>query len=167
MRWCSVLAMVILGAACGAQPQPAAPAQSAASAPAPASDGLVYLQGGAGEGIQVVDAGAGRVVRTLPGGLPAPDWRRLYRLAAGTLQAVDPATGAVAASHPAPDWAQAVAASANGRWLVLSGPGSRFRLQDAAFQAPTPDVALPGRFTFDGVSGDGRRLYLLEWVSAG
>jgi DNA-binding beta-propeller fold protein YncE len=110
----------------------------------------------------VIDPGSGRVLRSLPAGTPAPDWRSLYRVAAGALQVLDPLTGGLRATHPVPAWATDVHASADGRWLVLSGSGDRFQVQDTAWMSAPLPVALSGRFSFDGISADGRRLYLLE-----
>jgi len=112
----------------------------------------------------VIDARTGDVARTLPAGTPSPDWRRLYRVAGGALEVIDPATGLRVETHPAPDWARVVRTSPGGHWLVLAaaGPADRFQVQDAAWAAPPVAVALPGSFTFDGISEDGQRLYLLE-----
>jgi DNA-binding beta-propeller fold protein YncE len=109
------------------------------------------------------------VARTLPSGTPSPDWRRLYRLTGGALDVIDPTTGRVADTHPAPSWADAVRTSANGAWLVFarSGPWDRFQVQDSAWASPPVDVALAGSFTFDGLSDDGQRLYLLEQFGGG
>jgi DNA-binding beta-propeller fold protein YncE len=109
----------------------------------------------------------------LPSGTPSPDWRWLYAVNRNLVQVVDSATGAVAAQTTVPDWAAAVRTSANGRWLVFAGSTaagsttSRFEVQDAALAKPPETVTLRGSFSFDGISNDGRRLYLLEWVSAG
>ncbi len=158
MRWSLALAgaLIVVGAACGGQP--------AATAPARAAAGQVYVQAAAEPSIWVVDSASGQVVRTLPAGEPSPDWRWLYRLTRGALDVIDPLTGRVGATHPAPDWAQVVHSSANGRWLVLSaaGPAGRFQVQDAAWAGRPIDVSLHGSFTFDGISGDGQRLYVLE-----
>jgi hypothetical protein len=55
-----------------------------------------------------------------------------------------------------------------GRWLVFGAPDSGlFQVQDAEFASPPVAVHLDSRFTFDGLSGDGRRLYLLEWLGSG
>lgn len=165
MRWLPTLAMVVLGTACGAGALPAAktaPGGGAHTAPV----GLVYVGGGADPTIRVIHAPTGRLQRTLPAATPSPGWRWLYHVSAGALDVIDPITGATAASHPAPGWARAVATSANGAWLALSDPGAgRFQVQDAGFSLPPVTVSLGRRFTFDGLSGDGRRLYLLEWVS--
>src|SRR5262249_43133939 len=148
------LVLALVAAACAGQP---------AVTPPPAA-GQVYVQAGAEPSTWVVDWASRQVARTLPAGTPSPDWRSLYRLSAGKLDTLDPLAGRVTGSRPVPDWAQAVRTSSDGRWLVLSrtGPGDRFRVQDAAWAAAPVDVALEGAFTYDGISPDGRRLYLLE-----
>jgi hypothetical protein len=84
------------------------------------------------------------------------------------LDVVDAAAGRVVGSHPAPGWARTVQVAGGGRWLVFSAPDSgRFEVQDAEFATPPVPVHLDSRFTFDGLSGDGRRLYLLEWLGPG
>jgi hypothetical protein len=109
------------------------------------------------------------VARTLPSGTPSPDWRSLYRLTDGAVDVIDPTTGRVVATHSAPSWADAVRTSADGAWLVFtrSAPWGRFQVQDAAWASPPVDVALAGSFTFDGMSDDGQRLYLLEQLGGG
>jgi hypothetical protein len=159
-----VLALAVVAAACGGQVQTAQP-----PTPAPVSAGQVYIAAGPEQALRVVDASTGTVARTLPAGTPSPDWRWLYRLGAGALDVLDPVSGRVVATHPAPDWARVVRTSADGRWLVLAGtdPGDRFQVQDAAWTGPPVSVVLPRTATFDGISVDGRRLYLLERLAAG
>jgi DNA-binding beta-propeller fold protein YncE len=132
--------------------------------PAHAHAGQVYVQVAAEPSFWVIDASTGQVIRTMPAGTPSPDWRWLYRISGGAVDVLDAETGLQVATRPAPSWAQVVRTSADGRWLVFarSGPGDRFQIQDAAGAAAPVDVALQGGFTFDGISADGRRLYLLE-----
>ena len=82
---------------------------------------------------------------------------------------LDPATGGTVAARHAPPWADVVHTSADGAWLVFarSGPWDRFQVQDAAGVSRPLDVALAGGFTFDGISNDGRRLFLLEQLGGG
>lgn len=149
----AVLSLALAGCGGGSVAAPAAAQRHA---------GHVYVAGGSV--VRVIDAATGRVERTLPAGTPSPDWSRLYRVAAGAVDVVDPLTGAVRATHPVPAWVRAVRTSADGTWLALTGDeaGGRFAVQDAAWSARAADVALPGRFTYDGISPDGRRLYLLQ-----
>jgi hypothetical protein len=166
MRW-KLPVLALLLAACGQSPAPG----SGRTAPAPHALGLVYLSSGAA--ISVVDAATGRPQRALPAGTPAPGWRWLYAVNRGVVQVLDPTTGTIAAQAAAPDWAAAVRTSAGGRWLVLTGsmaPGSmtsRFQVRDAALAKPPETVTLNGYFSVDGISNDGRRLYLLEWLGPG
>jgi hypothetical protein len=158
-----VLALpVLIAAACSSQP--------AAAPTKPPPVGVVYL-GAADGAMAVIDAASSRVARTLPAGTPSPDWTRIYAAGGGALTVTDALTGAALASHPAPSWAGTVRTSPDGRWLALAstapGTRSRFQVQDAAFARPAVRVDLPGSFTFDGVSNDGRRLYLLEWIAPG
>jgi len=154
-----ILAFAVVAVACGGQ-MPSAPAHVPA--------GHVTVTAPADRALWVVDSSTGAVERTLPAGTPAPDWRALYRLSNGTLEALDPTSGRVAAAHQAPDWAREVRTSANGRWLVLTEgvPGGRFLVQEASWSAGPVSVALRGAFSFDGVSADGQRLYLLERLTA-
>ena len=164
MRWFIAVGLALtLGAACGG------PAGSRAPAPARVSAGTVYVSGAAGGELRLIDSATGGVRGSMPVATPAPGWRSLYRVSAGTLAVLDPETGRTVASHAVPGWAQAVRTSSDGRWLVLTGSGQegRFQVQDAAFAAAPIAVALRGAFTFDGISNDGQRLYLLEWVTAG
>jgi hypothetical protein len=128
----------------------------------------VYVQVAAEPSFRVIDASTGEVVRTMPAGTPSPDWRWLYRISGGAVDVLDAEAGLQVAAHPAPSWAQVVRTSADGRLLVFarSGPWDRFQVQNAAWTSGPVDVALQGSFTFDGISADGRRLYLLEWLGA-
>src|SRR5215472_9949255 len=134
-----------------------------------AGQGVVYLS--TPGGIVVLDAASGQVERELHAGTPSPDWRWVYTVGQGRLQKIDTATGQAVASTSAPDWAQGVRTSADGSWVVLTGastgPPSRFEVIDSAFARKPVTATLPGAFTFDGLSNDGTRLYLLEWVRAG
>jgi DNA-binding beta-propeller fold protein YncE len=154
-----VLAFAVVAMACGGQMP-----QAVAHVPA----GQVYVTAPADQALWVVDSATGAVARSLPAGTPAPDWRALYRLANGALDTLDPTSGRVIASRPAPDWARVVRTSADGRWLVLSEgtPGGRFQVLDTTGKAQPITVALPGAFSYDGISGDGQRLYLLERLYA-
>lgn len=161
-RFLGLVLPALIAAACSGQP-------AAAPAKVP-PQGVVYL-GAANGAMAVLDAASGKVARTLPAGTPAPDWGRIYTAGGGALRVIDALTGEAVASNPAPGWADVVRTSADGRWLALAskapGTPSRFQVQDAAFARPPITVTLPGSFTFDGLSNDGRRLFLLEWISPG
>jgi hypothetical protein len=127
-------------------------------------------------------------LRRLPAGVVRDDWQHLYALStAGVpprLQAYDMTTGTTLISVPTesgfalptlgpgerPD-----GLSPNGRWLTLAATPaaggspanvSRFLVYDTAQLEVAPrSVNLRGDFTYDGVSNDGRNLFLLETTS--
>lgn len=169
-------AAAISAFACGQVGAP--PRTTGVSSPAPAREAgtdRLYLTSAADRAaVQVVDPAAGTVERTLPGGEPAPDWSRLYSVShaasGASLQLLDGATGHLLGTLPVPGWVSGARLSGNGRWLALipaqasqSGP-TRFQVRDAGLQRKPTDVELKGSFTYDGLSDDGRRLYLLEWA---
>jgi DNA-binding beta-propeller fold protein YncE len=135
--------------------------------------------------VAVVDTVTRSTSLRLPMGEVAPDWSRMYSVvgsaSAPTLQEIDPATGVTVASiaiQAGFDLPAVIASgrpeglSPDGRRLVLAGgtpaadggfSTSRFLVYDTAalYQSPLV-VSLNGNFTFDGISNDGRNLYLLE-----
>ncbi|MEO6795959.1 MAG: hypothetical protein ABI401_10805 [Candidatus Dormibacter sp.] len=132
-----------------------------------------------GAPISVLDAASGRVERSLPLGTPSPDWSRLYALTHDkqrtTVQAVDTHTGKVASHVSFDGWfdlpiasptGQTGGLSPNGQWLVLQGSGeakqTSFMLVVTAFNQAPRRIVLPGDLSFDAVSNDGSRLYLIE-----
>jgi hypothetical protein len=168
MRFPAIVTMLMVGATFACARGPA----SQANVPPPsvvAAHGLVYVS--VGGRIEALEMASGKVVSTLPAGTPSPDWRRVYTVGQGRLQQVDAATGQQVAGTAVPDWAQGVRTSADGSWLALTGtttgPPSRFEVLHSAFATKPVTVDLPGIFTFDGLSNDGLRLYLLEWVRQG
>jgi hypothetical protein len=139
---------------------------------APAQDRLYLADGSA---LKVVNGATGDLLRVLPAGAAPADWSRLSSLTSGsagvTLQVVDAVTGQVQHAVQAPSWADGVRVSANGAWLALvSRPDpkvTRFQVRDADLARQPVEMALNGRFVFDGLSGDGQRLYLLQMGSGG
>jgi hypothetical protein len=133
--------------------------------------------------INVVDTGSGRLVRTLPLGTPSPDWSRLFAVSYDSsrtiLRAVDTKTAAVihqvslAGSFALP-LATAIGPtgglSPNGDWLVLEGQvvqnQTSFVLMNTSFTQHPRRISLTGSFSFDAISNDGQRLYLIESLAA-
>jgi hypothetical protein len=133
----------------------------------------------------VLDTTGHQTTVSLPAGVFTRAWTRLYavrRTAAGpTLAAIDSATGmsldttAVPPGYDLPAFGagqRPTGLSPDGRYLVLSGgsPASDMRLTTSSFlvydtrslkHAPTR-LDLAGSFHFDGISGDGHTLFLLE-----
>jgi outer membrane protein assembly factor BamB len=145
-----------------------------AAAPTRAAGDLVLLRAGT-ERTLALGSGSSRV---LPAGQPAVGWRSLDTAtpsAGATIVArIDVSSGRTLGSlrlrgrwtlpatviGGAPD-----AATADGRTIVLSRAGARatrFALVDASLRRPPRMVTLPGRFAFDAIAPDARRMFLIE-----
>jgi hypothetical protein len=163
----------------GSRPERATGGQGSAGGQAPAD--LVYTADPARGRVQGIGDG-GRVLRTLPAGVPSPDWRTLYVAAGGesqtTVEAVDVASGRVLRSTTiagrfrlpvvgtagVPD-----GLSGDGETLALANladtPVSRFAILRTDFAKPPELVDLPGDFEFDALSPDGSRLFVIEHLA--
>jgi hypothetical protein len=161
----ALLAVVAPGlAGCGEQ----------AAAPPTAPGDLVLLRAGAE---RTLTLGAGSP-RTLPAGQPAVGWRSLYTAtptgSATTVARIDVTLGRTLASLRLPGrWTLPAtviggapdAATADGRTLVLARAGARatrFALVDASLRRAPRTITLPGRFAFDAIAPDARRMFLIE-----
>lgn len=134
------------------------------------------------QSIAVVDADSHQTRRTLPFGVPSPDWSHLYSTSGSALLDSDPSTGATLRTVALPATYQLASEgvsgvpgglSQNGRWLALeswdasnSTPSATHLLVVDTNGAGAPTrVDLPGWWDIDAVSNDGKRLYLLEYVT--
>ncbi|SRR6266498_412160 len=177
------LGLALLVAGCGG-PDRHGPEEGAAgprtAAQATVTD-LVYAADLEHGRLQVVGPG-GRVLRTLPAGVPSPDWRTLYVAEGGaertTVRAVDVATGRqlrsttvagrfrlpVVGAAGVPD-----GLSGDGGTLALGNladaPVSRFAILPTDFSRPPELVDLPGDFEYDALSPDGSRLFVIEHLA--
>jgi hypothetical protein len=145
-----------------------------AAAPATARGDLVLLRAGAERTLAL---GAGSP-RALPAGQPTVGWRSLYTATpsgtATTVARLDVTSGRTLGSlrlrgrwtlpatviGGAPD-----AATADGRTIVLARAGARatrFALLDASLRRPPRTITLTGRFAFDAIAPDARRMFLIE-----
>lgn len=204
MRALSCCLLALLLTACGAAtatlpppvpsstPAPAvatAPATRVTSAPSAAVPaGLLFVRARFGDaGIRVVDTRGDTSPRTLPAGVPAPNWSTLYTATYdGTrtrVEAYDPTTGVVRRTTVLDGKYDLVrdgglevgGVSPDGRWLALAGPPSyrparqtesRYAVLDTAFAQPPRLVTLDGEYTFDALANDGAALYLIEYLPA-
>ncbi len=133
--------------------------------------------------IAVIDSRTHAIERTLPLGTPSPGWTHLYTVSSASMVDLDPETGAALHTVPLPGDYQLPPAtlsgmpgglSQNGRWLTLESfdktssvpAASHLLLIDTSYASPPRRVDLNGFFSFDAVSNDGRRVYLIEYVSA-
>jgi hypothetical protein len=150
------------------------------------TDRVTIHTGGPGGGLEVRSAADGTVVRQLPDAALLPDKRTLItldrELSGITLRILDRMTGERGRSLSIPgSWsfrlgaAGPAALSGNGRWLGLVGSAynstdatgkwvahSTFAVVDTALGSAARVVELDGGYFIDGVSNDGRSLYLIE-----
>jgi hypothetical protein len=175
----ATIGLVLLVAGCGS---PSADrSRSERPAARPADTDLVYAADPAHGQVKVVGA-AGRVLRTLPAGVPSPDWRTLYVAGGGadrtTVRAVDVASGRELRSTTIPGKFRlpvvGTAAipdglSGDGRTLALVNvadlPVRRFAILPTDFSERPQMVDLPGDFDFDALSPDGARLFVVEHLA--
>lgn len=170
----SVACALILVAACGRVPGGAIAS----------GDYKVYEAVSDRSQIAVIDSKSHAIERWLPLGTPSSDWKHLYSVAGTDLADVDPETGAANRSLRLPGSYQLPPStlsglpgglSQNDRWIVLesfdSSPGrqpagSHFVVVDTSFHATPVRIDMKGYFTFDAISNDGGRLYLIEYLYA-
>ena len=140
--------------------------------------------------IEVVDVPALHTVATMPAGVIAPDWTRMYTLSTDAgfgpaLHVLDPRTGAQldrVRTGTGLEFAEgngfaagsAAGMSPAGRRLVLDGgptdgngrrTTSEFSIYDTAALHATPqEVSLPGDFGFAAVDDASRNLYLTQYT---
>jgi hypothetical protein len=139
--------------------------------------------------LAVVDSASGEKLRTLPWGVPSPDWSVLYTVEcqAGrtTVSVVAVATGLTKLATgldgcfflPSAGTVGTTGLSPNGRWLTLASrdqppfsttaaPGyqwqSKFAILDTTLDQPSRFVDLKGSFAYDAIDNTGQSLYLIE-----
>jgi YVTN family beta-propeller protein len=132
--------------------------------------------------VAVIDSRSRTTERTLPLGTPSPDWKHLYSVGGAMLTDTDPSTGAAIHRLRLPGNYRLPEAtlsglpgglSQNGRWLVVESfdmagnipSATHFLVIDTTYSVSPRPVDLHGNFNFDAISNDGRRLYLIEFVS--
>jgi hypothetical protein len=158
-------------AACGR------PAGSAAG-----GDYMLYEATSQTSQIAVIDSRTHAILRHLPLGTPSPDWRHLYAVNGDTLVDLDPETGATLHSirlagnyrlPPATLSGMPGGLSQDGRWLTLESvdpatavpTATHLLVIDTSYATAVRRIDLDGFFSFDAVSNDGKRVYLIEYVS--
>ena len=133
--------------------------------------------------VSIIDTRSHGVERQLPLGTMSLDWKHLYSISNRTLSDIDPQTGATLHSSRLPGTYLLPFAtlnglpgglSQNGRWLVVqnfndipNGPptATHMLLFDTTYAKPPVPIELPGFFEFDALSNDGKRVFLIEYVS--
>src|SRR2546430_7416142 len=133
--------------------------------------------------VQVIDSRSHKVERRLPMGVPSSGWKHLHSIGSTPLVDTDPQTGAtlstLALGHAyrlpyATFTGVPGGLSPNGQWLVIESydvtgedlpSASHFLLIETPGLKIRSRIDLAGFFNFDAVSNDGRRLYLIQFVS--
>ncbi len=174
----AALALTLLLSACAAKAS-IAPLTSSA-----AGYSLYYIDAQShADRIKVVDAGSGHLQRILPTGTPSSDWSKLFAVSyegsRTILQAIDTKTAAVIhqlsidgsfALPSSTNIGPSGGLSPNGDWLVLQTQPSQnvtnFVLVNTSFNQHPRRISLTGSFSFDAISNDGQRLYLIESLAA-
>ncbi len=135
------------------------------------------------QSVSVLDSRSHAIERTLPLGTPSSAWNHLYSVSGTELIDTDPRTGTKLHALPlaqAYRLPQATISglpgglSQNGKWLVLEAQSSvspptasHLLVVDTSFASTPMSVNLNGWFQFDAISNDGRRLFLIEYLSGG
>ena len=130
-----------------------------------------------GQSILVIDSKSDSVERQLPLGTPSRDWKHLYSMLGDSLLDTDPVTGVTQNSvqvgsgyelPPATSTGLPGGLSPAGRWLVVQASdatATHMAVIDTRSFKVTDRFDLNGRFTFDAVSDDGLRLYLIQYLN--
>jgi hypothetical protein len=176
----AVLALLV--GACGRPAQPSPGSDGSGHTPgvqASSRAGGVVLAGDPRRReVRVIGEG-GKVLRTMPAGVPSPDWSTLYVATPAkgrtTVAALDVATGKVLrATSIDGRWELPLVGSAavpdgisgDGGTLALSrsgdGVAGRFAVLRTDFAKPAELVDLRGDFEFDALAPNGSRLYVIE-----
>jgi hypothetical protein len=134
--------------------------------------------------VSVIDTRSHAVERNLPSGTPSPDWTHLYSVQGTTLIDLDPQTGAALHTVHLPGPFQLPPAtisglpgglSQDGHWLVLQSfeangndtpTATHLLVIDTSYKNSAKPIDMNGYFQFDAVSNDGRRIYLIEYLSS-
>ena len=130
-----------------------------------------------GQSILVIDSNNHSIERQLPLGAPSRDWKHLYSMLGDSLLDTDPLTGVTQNSvrvgpsyqlPPATSTGLLGGLSPAGRWLILQtadATATHMAVVNTASFKVTDRFDLNGRFSFDAVSDDGLRLYLIQYLN--
>jgi WD40 repeat protein len=138
---------------------------------------------GSSEQLSIIDSRSHAIDLNMPLGTPSPDWTHLYTLNGASLLDLDPRTGATLRTVRLPGYYQLPPAnlagvpgglSQDGHWLVLESwdqtstvpSRTHLLLVDTSYAQPPRQIDMQGFFSFDAVSNDGYRIYLIQFVSS-
>jgi hypothetical protein len=134
------------------------------------------------QNVSVIDSRSHSVELSLPLGTPSPSWTHLYAITGKALADIDPRTGATLHTlalpgayglPPATMTGVPGGLSQDGRWLVLQAfdttskipSATHFLLIDTSYAKAPQQIDLQGFFNFDAVSNDGRRIFVIQYVT--
>ncbi len=161
------LCAVVIVAACGQVPR---------QGPQPGDDILFIATA---SGVAAVDARTHSSLASLPAGTATADWKHYYVVTDGVLIDLNPLTGSTQRSMAVPaGYALPIVTagkmpgglSQDGVWLVLEkhdATGSHLLEIRTTFAGSPRPIDLAGDFTFDAVSNDGSRVYLIQHAANG
>jgi hypothetical protein len=133
--------------------------------------------------VSVIDSRSHSVDRSVPLGAIAPSWKHIYTATGSRMNDLDPQTGNVLHSTRLPGDFHLPLMTINGmpgglspnaRWLVLQrfddtpdGPPSATHLLliDTTYARAMVPIDLTGYFEFDAVSNDGKRIFLIQYLT--
>lgn len=140
-----------------------------------AGDAILFIAGRSA--VTAVDARTHAEVASLPPGVASPDWQHYFSVSGNRLFDLDPMTGQTVRSLPLPEtYLLPIVTSSglpggpspDGRWLALQAPGtSHLLVVDTSFAQAPRRIDLDGDFTFDAISNDGMRVYLIQHAAGG
>ena len=185
----AVALVLVLTCAPTAIPRSRGDAPSASPVAIATDDVITLREGGRQAALVVRKIANAEVVRTLPDGLLLPDGRAIVNVVSGAtseLRVTDRRTGKSSARSIDGTWEASgngpfyAGLSPNGIQLVLHGSSytftdaggqwisrTTFGLVNTLFKFVQPNVVeLPGRYSFEGISNDGRWLYVGEATPA-
>jgi hypothetical protein len=133
--------------------------------------------------LSVIDSRSHSVELNMPLGAPSPNWSHLYTIHGDTLVDLDPHDGSTLYSERLPGYFELPPAtmsgvpgglSQDGRWLVVqrfdptSSPlpsTTHLVVVDTLYAKPVQQIDLNGYFQFDAISNDGKRIFLIQYIS--
>src|SRR5947209_10610243 len=142
-----------------------------------AGDEILYVA--TTSGVAAIDGRTHTSLASLPPGVPSADWKHYYLVSGSLLLDLNPLTGWTQRSLPVPaGYALPIVTSErtpgglsqDGVWLVLEkhdATASHLLEIRTTFTQPPGAIELPGDFTFDAISNDGSRVYLIQHAADG
>lgn len=129
------------------------------------------------QSIVVIDSKSHSIERRLPLGSPSGDWKHLYSMVGDSIVDTNPGTGdtqnslRVGAEYQLPlatHTGLPGGLSPNGRWIAVQAAdasATHMAVIDTSAFRVVDRFTLTGRFSFDAISDDGQRVYLIQYLN--